>query len=312
MSMHIAVVDAVHPLLSERLVRAGHRVTAMHLLDDHALGQALHDVQGIVVRSRQLTSELLRQAMSLCFVARVGSGLENIDRGYCDAAGVLVINSPEGNRDGVGEWCVGHLLALLKHTHRANAQVHAGLWEREGNRGTDLCGRTVGIIGFGQMGSAFAEKLAGFGVHILAHDKYRTELPPTVVPASLRRIQEECDVISLHLPLNEETTHYANADFFNALAKSVWFLNSSRGAVLHTAALLDALDTGRVTAAALDVLEFERSDLSSLDPTIDPATQRRLLANDRVLLTPHIAGVTHEGREKMARVLADKIIAAFS
>ena len=311
MSMHIAVVDAVHPLLAERLVRAGHRVTAMHHLDETMLGQALHDVQGIVVRSRQLPGALLRQAMSLCFVARVGSGLENIDRGYCDAAGVRVINSPEGNRDGVGEWCVGHLLALLRHTHRANAQVHAGLWDREGNRGTDLCGRTVGIIGFGQMGSAFAEKLAGFGVHILAHDKYRAELPPTVEAASLRRVQEECDVISLHLPLNEETTHYANADFFNALAKPVWFLNSSRGAVLHTAALLDAIDAGRVTAAALDVLEFERADLTSLDPTIDPATQRRLLACDRVLLTPHIAGVTHEGKEKMARVLADKIIAAF-
>ncbi len=311
MSMHIALVDPVHPLLAERLVHAGHRITAMHHLDDNALGQALHDVQGIVVRSRLLPGELLRHAMSLCFVARVGSGMENIDRTYCEATGITVMNSPEGNRDGVGEWCVGHLLALLKHSHRANFQVHAGLWDREGNRGTDLFGRSVGIIGFGQMGSAFAEKLAGFGVHILAHDKYRTKLPAAVEPAGLRRIQEECDVISLHLPLNAETRHYANADFFNALARPVWFLNSSRGAVVNTAALLEAIDAGRVTAAALDVLEYERADLSSLDPTIDPATQRRLLADDRVLLTPHIAGVTHEGRVKMARVLADKIIAAY-
>jgi D-3-phosphoglycerate dehydrogenase len=311
MSMHIAVVDAVHPLLAERLVLAGHRVTAMHHLDDHALGQALHDVQGIVVRSRLLSGELLRQAMSLCFVARVGSGMENIDRSYCEAAGIQLMNSPEGNRDGVGEWCVGHLLTLLKHTHRANSQVHAGLWDREGNRGTDLFGRTVGIIGFGQMGSAFAEKLAGFGVHILAHDKYRNAFPHAVEPAALRRIQEESDVISLHLPLNVETRRYANAAFFNALAKPVWFLNSSRGAVLDTAALLDAIDDGRVTGAALDVLEYERPDLSSLDPTIEPATQRRLLASERVILTPHIAGVTHEGSVKMARILADKIIDAF-
>lgn len=311
MSMHIALVDSVHPLLAERLVQAGHRVTALHHLDDAALALALGDVHGIVVRSRQLPGDLLRHAVSLCFVARVGSGLENIDRTHCEAAGVRVINSPEGNRDGVGEWCVGHLLALLKHSHRANAQVHAGLWEREGNRGWDLFGRTVGIIGFGHMGSAFAEKLAGFGVRILAYDKYRTDLPSTVEAASLRRIQEACEVISLHLPLTDETRHFADAAFFEGLARPVWFLNSSRGGVVDTAALLDAIDADRVTAAALDVLEYERADLSSLDPTIDPATQRRLLAQDRVLLTPHIAGVTHEGKVKMAQVLADKILAAF-
>lgn len=311
MNMHIALVDNVHPLLAERLVQAGHRVTALHHLDDAALALELGDVHGIVVRSRQLSGDLLRHAVSLCFVARVGSGLENIDRTHCEAAGVRVINSPEGNRDGVGEWCVGHLLALLKHSHRANAQVHAGLWEREGNRGWDLFGRTVGIIGFGHMGSGFAEKLAGFGVRILAYDKYRTDLPSTVEAASLRRIQEESEVISLHLPLTDETRHYADAAFFEGLARPVWFLNSSRGGVVDTAALLDAIDADRVTAAALDVLEYERADLSSLDPTIDPATQRRLLAQDRVLLTPHIAGVTHEGKVKMAQVLADKILAAF-
>jgi D-3-phosphoglycerate dehydrogenase len=311
MSMHIALVDTVHPLLAERLVAAGHRVTALHHLDDHALAGALVDVEGIVVRSRELPGDLLRHAVSLCFVARVGSGLESIDRAYCQAAGVRVLNSPEGNRDGVGEWCVGHLLALLKHSHRANAQVHAGLWEREGNRGTDLFGRTVGIIGFGQMGSAFAEKLAGFGVRILAHDLYRTDMPATVEAVELERLQVECDVISLHLPLTPETRHYADARFFGRLTRPVWFLNSSRGGVVHTAALLDALDAGTVTAAALDVLEYERADLSSLDPTIDPASQRRLFAHDRVILTPHIAGVTHEGKVKMAQVLADKILAAF-
>jgi D-3-phosphoglycerate dehydrogenase len=169
----------------------------------------------------------------------------------------------------------------------------------------------VGIIGFGQMGSAFAEKLAGFGVRILAHDLYRTDMPATVEAVDLERLQAECDVISLHLPLTPETRHYADARFFGRLTRPVWFLNSSRGGVVHTAALLDALDAGTVTAAALDVLEYERADLSSLDPTIDPASQRRLFAHDRVILTPHIAGVTHEGKVKMAQVLADKILAAF-
>ncbi|MEZ4757281.1 MAG: NAD(P)-dependent oxidoreductase [Flavobacteriales bacterium] len=311
MSLHVALVDSVHPLLAERLAQAGHRVTALDHLDDNALADELVSVQGIIVRSRELPADLLRHAASLSFIARVGSGLENIDRSYCEAVGIRVLNSPEGNRDGVGEWCVGHLLMLLKHSHRANAQVHAGLWEREGNRGSDLFGRTVGIIGYGQMGSAFAEKLGGFGVRILAHDKYRSDLPSMVEAASLRRVQEECEVISLHLPLTDETRHFADAAFFAGLTRPVWFLNSSRGGVVHTAALLDAIDAGRITAAALDVLEYERADLSSLDPTIDPATQRRLLSHDRVILTPHIAGVTHEGKVKMAQVLADKILAAF-
>jgi D-3-phosphoglycerate dehydrogenase / 2-oxoglutarate reductase len=310
--MRVILVDSVHPVLAERLTRAGHEVIAGHQLSDDHLAQELSAVHGIVVRSRQLPGSLLRHAVSLRFVARVGSGLENVDRSYCTAQGIAVMNSPEGNRDGVGELCVAQTLALLKHLHRANTQVHQGLWMREENRGTDLSGMTVGIIGHGQMGSAFAEKLSGFGVRILAHDKYRKGFSTErVEECTLDVLLAESRIISLHLPLTQETRHYANAAFFARIAQPAWFLNTSRGPITDTRALLDALDEGRIIAAALDVLEYERPDLDGLDPAQDPSTQRRLLAHERVLLSPHIAGVTHEGKVKMANVLADKILAAF-
>lgn len=310
--MRIAFVDNAPPLLAERLHMAGHVCTTHHTLEGDALAEALGNTEGIVVRSRPLPGELLARASGLRFVARLGAGLENIDRAWCEANGVLVLNSPEGNRDGVAEWCVAQLLALMKHLHRANEQVHRGLWLREENRGNDLFGSTVGIIGYGHMGSAFAERSTSFGVRIMAHDKYRKGFAsPHVVEAELNELLVASDVISLHLPLTTETRHYANADFFQRLGRPVWFINSSRGPIVDTRALLDALDTGRVRGAALDVLEYERPGLSGLDPTADPATLDRLLEHPDVVLSPHIAGVTHQGREKMASVLADKILQHF-
>ena len=310
--MRVLLVDSMHPLLAERLTAAGHEVVAGHHLGDVDLAEQLGPVEGIVVRSRLLTGDLLRHAVSLRFVARVGSGLENVDRAHCTSRGVIVMNSPEGNRDGVGELCVAQTLALLKHLPRANTQVHQGLWLREENRGTDLQGMTVGIIGYGHMGSAFAEKLSGFGVRILAHDKYRTGFgTDRVAECALDQLLNQSRIISLHLPLTDETRHFANDAFFARIPRPAWFLNTSRGPITDTKALLDALDQGKLIAAALDVLEYERPDLSGLDPTMDPATQRRLLAHDRILLTPHIAGVTHEGKMKMAAVIADKILAEF-
>jgi D-3-phosphoglycerate dehydrogenase len=310
--VRIAFVDSVHPLLADRLQAEGHQCEALQHCDDESLAQALAHAEGIVVRSRVLSRETLANATDLKFIGRVGAGLENIDRDHCEARGITVLNSPEGNRDGVGELCVAQTLALLKHTHRANAEVHAGLWSREENRGSDLFGRTVGIIGFGHMGSAFAEKLAGFGVRVLAHDKYK-KLRSTekVHAAGLDDLLAQSDIISLHLPLTPETRHYADASFFHRVQKNILLINSSRGGVLDTKALLDAMDRGKVLGAALDVLEYERADLSGLDPTMDPATQRRLFGHKNILLTPHIAGVTHEGKEKMAAVLAEKILTEF-
>lgn len=310
--MRIALIDNVHPALAQRLVAAGHEVEALHLVDDQGLAHALKGMEGIVVRSRRLDASLLSQVVGLRFVGRVGSGLENIDTAWCLKHDVRVINSPEGNRDGVGETCVMMLLALMKALVRANNQVHHGLWLREENRGTDLQGKVVGIVGYGQMGSSFADKLRGFGVTVLAHDKYRSGFARAgVEECGLERVLRESDVISIHLPLNDETRHFVDRDFFLRLGRPVWFINTSRGGVVHTEALLNAIDHGRVIAAGLDVLEFERPDLSGLDPAQEPAVQRRLFGHARVLLTPHVAGVTHEGKEKMAQVLAEKIIRAF-
>lgn len=310
--MRIGLVDSVHPLLAERLQHAGHTCVQLHTLTRTRRDAAWGSLEGLIVRSKRLDADALSNCSGLKFVARVGAGLENIDTAYCRRNGIHVLNSPEGNRDGVGESCVMLLLALMKSLVHANMAVRAGLWPREDLRGTDLRGKTVGIIGFGHMGSAFAEKLRGFGVRILGHDKYKSGFSRAgVEECDLERVLRESDVISLHLPLTAETRYFADAAFFARLEKRVWFLNTARGPVVQTAALLDAVDHGSVIAAALDVLEFERPSLEGLDPTLEPATQARLLAHDRILLTPHIAGVTHEGKLKMADVLAKKILHLF-
>lgn len=310
--MRIAFIDKVHPLLAERLERAGHECVSLHDHGDAELVRELPAVQGIVVRSRVLGAGLLGHAKELRFIGRVGSGTENIDRAHCDAHGVELFNSPEGNRDGVGETTLLLILMLLKNAAKANEQVHKGLWLREENRGHDLEGRTVGIIGFGHMGSAFAQRLQGFGVRVLAYDKYlRQYAPPHVTETDLDTVQDHSDVISVHLPLTAGTHHFIDASFIERMRRPFHLINTARGAVVHTKALLDGLDTGKVLGAGLDVLEFERPDLDGLDPGSDPHTLKRLFAHSRVVLTPHIAGVTHEGKRKMAEVLAGKILNAF-
>ncbi len=312
MTMRIGIAEIVHPELTAKLTRAGHTCIALHALNAKDRTAQLTNLDGIVVRSGIVDEAFLKQCPDLRFVGRVGAGIENIDTAYCRKKGIQVLNSPEGNRDGVGESCVMLLLALMKLLVPANMAVRAGLWPREALRGTDLRGKTIGIIGFGQMGSAFAEKLRGFGVRVLGHDKYLSGFARAgVEECGLDQLLRESDVISFHLPLNEETRYYANAAFFKRLKKPVRIINTSRGGVLCTRDLLDAIDNGTVIAAAMDVLEFERPALDGLDASMDPTTYDRLIHHDRVLLTPHIAGVTHEGKFKMADVLADKILHLF-
>ncbi len=308
--MRIAIFDKVHPVLAERLTQAGHTCEIFH---DAEIGRGTPSkLDGVIVRSRMLSAELLSQWRDLRFVGRVGAGMENIDRNYCDQHGITVLNAPEGNRDGVGELCVALTLILMKHIIRSNEQVRKGLWSREENRGSDLQGKTVGIIGHGNMGSAFADKLKGFDVRILVHDKYKSGFgSPGIEECPLDLLLAESDVVSLHLPLNDETRYFADAAFFARVKRPIYFLNTSRGAIVDTEALLGAMDEGKVLAAGLDVLEFERNDLSGLDPTIKPGVQQRLFGHERIVLTPHIGGVTHEGARKMAEILARKIIEAF-
>lgn len=307
--MKIALLDTVHPVLVQRLTAAGHVCVDRTRADRAELMGSLQGVEGIVVRSRiRLDAELLGQGLDLRFIARAGAGMENIDAVTCATRGIVLLNSPEGNRTAVAEHAMGLLLSLMNHLRRADREVRAGLWRRQENSGHELEGRTVGIIGLGQMGTAFAQRLQGFGVRVLAHDRYRTGFGQGIVQeATLDELLAQSDVISLHLPWNEDTTHYADAAFFQRVARPIWFLNTARGPLVDTSALLDALDAGRVRGAGLDVLEFEERSLLGLQPGHE-AVLERLHAHDRVLLSPHIAGITEESYFKLADVLADKIL----
>lgn len=308
--MKINFVDTVHPVLSTRLTVAGHTCEDLSEYEGDALMAQLHDSEGLVVRSRLFIDDsVLDHAPKLRFIARCGAGMENIDKEACARRGITLYNSPEGNRTSVAEHAIGMLLALMNHMPKADREVRHGIWDRVSNSGHELQGSHVGIIGFGHMGAAFAQRLNGFGVKVLAHDKYRKGFANAhVEEVTLEELQERSDVISLHLPLTAETDRFANAEFFKALAKPVWFINTARGPITDTAALLDAIDAGQVHGACLDVLEFEERSLQGLRSKADNETLKRLYACDKVLLSPHVAGITAESYFKLANILADKIL----
>lgn len=307
--MKINFIDTVHPVLSTRLTVAGHTCEDLSEYSGEALFNQLHDSEGLVVRSRLMIDEaVLDHAPKLRFIARCGAGMENIDVEACAHRGIVLYNSPEGNRDSVAEHALGMLLALMNHLPKADREVRSGTWDRVANSGNELCGSTVGIIGFGQMGTAFAQRLQSFGVKVIAHDKYRGGFSnEQVAEVALDELQQRSDVISLHLPLTQETTHFADAEFFARCSKPVWFINTARGPVTDTSALLDAIDAGKVRGACLDVLEFEERSLRGLKAEQD-GTLKRLYACDKVLLSPHVAGITEQSYFKLANVLADKIL----
>ena len=308
--MKILFIDSVHPVLSERLTIAGHTCEDASERHGEALLAQFHDAEGLVIRGRvMLDANTLARAPDLRFIARAGAGMENIDQAECARRGIRLYNSPEGNRDAVGEHAIAMLLALMNHLPRADREVRGGKWRRKENTGHELHGSTVGIIGFGRMGSAFAEKLLGFGVKVLAYDKYLTDFTPdNVQETSLDDLFTHSDVISLHLPLSKETEHYVDAAFFVRCKKPIWFINTARGQLVDTGALLDALDNGLVRGACLDTLEFEERSLLGLRTDAPQQLLQRLFRHERVLLSPHIAGITHESYFKLASVLADKIL----
>jgi D-3-phosphoglycerate dehydrogenase len=235
--------------------------------------------------------------------------MENIDVSAAQSVGIRCLHAPEGNRDAVAEHALGMLLSLLNHLPRADREVRQGRWQREANRGTELSGKTIGIIGYGNMGSAFAQRLSGFGVRVLVHDTdLKTEFPPDDYRASssLARIQEEAHVVSLHINYTQENHHYVNPTWLNAFEKPIYLINTARGKVLDTRALLKSIQEGKVLGACLDVLEFESLSFETLDPSAAQVL-KQLMEEERVLLTPHIAGWSHESNEKMARTLAEKI-----
>jgi D-3-phosphoglycerate dehydrogenase len=307
-------IDSVHPILEERLTLFGYDCIDLTKTPTNDLLSKIQDASGLVIRSRiTLSSEILSQIPDLQFVARSGSGLENMDTAYCKAQNIQCFNSPEGNRNAVAEHALGMLLSLFNNIVKSNQEIRLGIWDREGNRGEELDGKTVGIIGYGNNGAAFAKKLRGFDVKVIAYDKYKTGFGDHFVQeCTLQAIQEQADVISFHIPQNKETVHFFNDEFFLNCHKSIFLLNLSRGKIVDTSALIKGLKSNKIKGACLDVLEYEKSSFESFFDQHHSEDFRYLLESDKVLLSPHIAGWTIESYFKLSNVLADKIIAHFS
>jgi D-3-phosphoglycerate dehydrogenase len=306
--LKVLFIDSVHPLIKEELSSMGFQCDYFPGYGRKELEAVVAGYEGIIIRSRIILDKaFLDQAPGLKFIGRVGSGMENIDVEYAKSRGVACLNSPEGNRDAVGEHALGMLLNLVNHINRADRQIRQGKWIREGNRGTEIMGKVIGIIGYGNTGGAFAKKLKGFEAEVIACDKYKTGFSDACVKeVSIDELQERCDIASFHVPLTAETWFMADEHFFSGFRMNIILINTSRGQVVKTSALVSCLKSGKITAAALDVLEYE--DASFEDIKMDmPADLEFLLNAENVLLTPHIAGWTVESNIKLARALVEKI-----
>lgn len=309
--MTVLFLDEVHEILAKRLSEAGYECIHTENFSQEECLEALKEAEGIVIRSRfPMNETFLKDAIHLKFIARSGAGMENIDVPYCEQRGITLYNAPEGNRNAVGEHALGMLLSLMNKLHTADQEVRRGKWDREGNRGIELDGKTVGIIGYGNNGKSFARKLRGFDVNVLVYDKYKQSFGSDFVKeCTLDAVLDQADVISFHIPQNEETMYFANADFFGKITNPIFLLNLSRGKIVDTEALVTAIESGRVLGAGLDVLEYEKSSFESFFEQELPKPFQYLLNSPKVLLTPHVGGWTIESYFKLSNVLADKILA---
>lgn len=301
-------IDSNHPLLWEQLEQAGFKNEADFTSSKQEIEAKIENYHGIVIRSRfKIDKAFLDNAKNLQFIARVGAGLESIDCDYAIAKGIHLIAAPEGNANAVGEHAIGMLLSLFNNLNKANNEVKSGQWKREANRGHELEGKTVGIIGYGNMGKSFAKKLRGFDVTVLCHDILPNMSDANATQVLLSELQERADVLSLHTPWTPETDKMINTDFINQFKKSFWFINTARGNSVVTADLVEALKSGKILGAGLDVLEYEKLSFETLFEGEKPAAFEYLLHAENVLLTPHIAGWTFESHEKLAQTIVDKI-----
>lgn len=311
--MKILHLDKNHPLLLEKLSEAGFINDENYKASKPEVEEIISNYEGIVIRSRfNIDKQFLDAAKNLKFIARVGAGLESIDTEYAEKLGIKLIAAPEGNRNAVGEHALGMLLSLFNNLNKADSEVKNGLWNREANRGIELDGKTVGIIGYGNMGKAFAKKLRGFDCEVLCFDIKENVGDENAKQVSLQKLQQNADVLSLHTPWTPLTDKMINSEFINSFSKPFWLINTARGKSVVTADLVSALKSGKVLGAGLDVLEFEKGSFETLfDSDNLPNSLKELFAMDNVILSPHIAGWTVESKEKLATVIAEKIIENF-
>ncbi len=306
MTKRILIIDRMHESILEMLDDKGLKADYQPEINREEILQCVKGAHGVVVRSKtSIDRELIDASGTLRFVARAGAGLEKMDTDYLEAKNIAWVNAPEGNRDALGEHNVGVLLALLHRLHLADREVRGKVWDREGNRGTELKDKTVGIFGYGFMGSSFAEKLRGFGCRIIAYDKYKTGFSAAYVKeVSLETFQQETQILSIHVPLTPETDNLFDVPYLKQFPKLRILLNSARGGILSNETVLSLLDEGLLQGVGLDVLENEK-----LNRLSEKQQQEfdELAASDRVILTPHVAGWSHESYHRINEVLIQKL-----
>ena len=311
--MKVLFIDTVHKVLEERLTQNGFTCIDGTNLSKEACIDALPTIDGLVVRSRfPMDESFLNHAPNLKFIARSGAGMENIDLEYTSNKNIICFNAPEGNRNAVGEHALGMLLSLFNHLCRGNTEVREGVWKREENRGVELDGKTVGIIGYGNNGSAFAKKMSGFDVEVIAYDKYKMNFSDQFVrEVKMDELFEKADILSFHIPQNEETLFMADKAFFKRFKRPIYVINLARGKIIRTSALLEGLQQKSILGACLDVLEFEKASFEKTLAADENPDFKALLEMENVLFSPHVGGWTHESYFKLSNVLADKILAEF-
>lgn len=308
--MKILQLDTNHHLITEQLTTNGFQVDEDTVSSYHEILEKINNYDGIILRSRiPVDKNFLEAAENLKFIARVGAGMENIDTETAKNSGILLFNAPEGNRDAVAEHVLGMLLLLMNRLRICSDEVCNGIWKREENRSDELYGKTFGIIGYGNMGKAVAKRLAGFGVRVIFYDILPDLSDEFATQVSLGELKNEADVVSLHLPLTPETLFMIDEKFISEMKKDFYFINTARGKNVKTKDLVVALKSGKIKAAALDVLEYERSSFESLDEMNEDL--QFLLQSEKALVTPHIAGWSHQSKEKMAQIIVDKILKKF-
>lgn len=309
MDIKILHIDSNNPLLWEQLQEAGFHNEADFISSKEVIEDKIKDYHGIVIRSRfKIDKTFLDKATNLQFIARVGAGLESIDCDYAIARNIALIAAPEGNRNAVAEHALGMILSLFNKLNQADAEIRKGQWNRESNRGHELDGKTVGIIGYGNMGKAFAKKLRGFDVEVICHDILPNVGDANAKQVTLEELQQKADLLSLHIPWTPETDKMVNANFIASFSNPFWLINTSRGKNVVTADLVQALESGKILGAGLDVLEYEKLSFETLfNDKNTPEAFDYLLKSSKVLLSPHIAGWTFESHERLAQVIVDKI-----
>lgn len=326
--MKVLHLDTNHPLLIEQLNLLGFQNDEDYTSSKRAVEEVIGDYDGLIVRSRfSIDQAFLEKAHHLKFIGRVGAGLENIDTAFAKSRDIFLASAPEGNRNAVGEHTLGMLLSILNKLNKADREVRSGKWDREGNRGHELDGNTVGILGYGNMGKAFAKKLRGFDVEVICFDIKGGVGDENARQVGIMELWQKSDILSLHLPEDETTIKMVDSEFLDAFQKPIWLLNTGRGKCVVTQDLVTALKAGKILGAGLDVLEYEKSSFENMfkapkttmgsalpesGTTADlPEAFQYLISSDNVVLTPHIAGWTLESKEKLAQTIVDKIKAKF-